>query len=254
MTWGQTRDQVDALAAGLLELGLGYEQRVAIAMRTRIEWILVDLAVTCAAGAVTTIYPNTNSDDVHYILTDSDSTILVAENWAQVAKTLELPGPDRTGSHIILVDDDRAAADRADQRVLTWAELIELGTRALAENPDCVTEAIGLTGPDTLATLIYTSGTTGRPKGVELTHRCWTYEGMAMVAMNIIELEDDLQYLWLPLSHVFGKVPVLLPAGDRLRHRGRRPDRPDRQGNWARSGPPSCAAPRASSRRCAPRC
>ncbi len=59
--------------------------------------------------------------------------------------------------------------------------------------------------PDHLATLIYTSGTTGRPKGVELIQDNWTYEGAAVDRLGILR-PDDLQYLWLPLSHSFGKV------------------------------------------------
>ena len=59
--------------------------------------------------------------------------------------------------------------------------------------------------PQTLATLLYTSGTTGRPKGVELVHDCWLYEAEAIDELDLLR-EDDLQYLWLPLSHSFGKV------------------------------------------------
>ena len=58
---------------------------------------------------------------------------------------------------------------------------------------------------DQLATLIYTSGTTGRPKGVRLRHSSWVYEGSAIKAQNILS-EDDLQFLWLPMAHSFGKV------------------------------------------------
>ncbi len=67
--------------------------------------------------------------------------------------------------------------------------------------------AIAATGPETLATLIYTSGTTGRPKGVRLAHDSWTYLGAAVEIYDII-YPDDLQYLWLPLSHVFGKALI----------------------------------------------
>ncbi len=57
MTWKETGERVDRLAAGLLSLGLESEQRVGIAAATRLEWILADLAVMCAGGATTTVYP-----------------------------------------------------------------------------------------------------------------------------------------------------------------------------------------------------
>lgn len=81
----------------------------------------------------------------------------------------------------------------------------ERGAAHLAEHPNAVTDATAATGRQTLATLIYTSGTTGRPKGVELTHENLIYEGAAVDRLEII-VAEDLQFLWLPLSHVFGKV------------------------------------------------
>ncbi|MFT6563885.1 MAG: long-chain acyl-CoA synthetase, partial [Actinomycetes bacterium] len=58
---------------------------------------------------------------------------------------------------------------------------------------------------DQLATLIYTSGTTGRPKGVEITHASWAYVGAAIREADVID-DGDLQFLWLPMAHVFGTV------------------------------------------------
>ena len=71
--------------------------------------------------------------------------------------------------------------------------------------PTAVDDAVAAVGPEDLATLIYTSGTTGRPKGVRLVHDNWAYEGAAIDALEILHA-DDVQYLWLPLSHSFGKV------------------------------------------------
>ncbi len=68
-----------------------------------------------------------------------------------------------------------------------------------------VERRVAETRSDHLATLIYTSGTTGRPKGVRLPHSAWTYEGASVQALGLLSL-DDLQFLWLPLSHSFGKV------------------------------------------------
>ena len=60
LTWEQVGQQAFDLAAGLLALGSGNEQRVAIICSTRYEWILADLAVMCSGGATTTVYPSTD--------------------------------------------------------------------------------------------------------------------------------------------------------------------------------------------------
>jgi long-chain acyl-CoA synthetase len=89
--------------------------------------------------------------------------------------------------------------------VLSMADLAKRGRDYLQSHPGAVRDKALATKPDNLATLIYTSGTTGRPKGVELLHRNWAYEGAAMEALHILR-PDDVQLLWLPLAHSFGSV------------------------------------------------
>ncbi len=208
LTWQETSDRVHDLAAGLLALGVQHEQRVGIASSTRLEWVLADTAVMCAGGATTTVYPSCTPEDVVYILTDSGTRVVFAENAAQVDRVLS--HRDELPDLVKIVVIDGAASD---DLVMTFADLEALGREHLAANPTAVEDAVAATGPQDLATLMYTSGTTGRPKGVELTHDCWTYEGVAVDALDILH-EDDLQYLWLPLSHSFGKC--LLAAQMRI--------------------------------------
>jgi long-chain acyl-CoA synthetase len=200
LSWSQTKDKVFQLAAGLLALGTQSEDRVAVASSTRMEWILADLAIMCAAGATTTIYPSTQSEDVGFILGDSQSKMVFAEDDVQVGKVLdhldELP-------QLITVVQLDGKVDHP--KVMGWADLEKLGRDHLAAHPTAVEDVIATIKPEDLATLIYTSGTTGRPKGVCLVHDCWTYLGAAVEASDIIT-PDDVQYLWLPLSHVFGKA------------------------------------------------
>jgi long-chain acyl-CoA synthetase len=198
-TWGETGLVVSEIAAGLLALGLQPEDRVAIASATRLEWIHADLAIMCAGGATTTIYPTTTPEDVHHILTDSGSRFLVAENPDQLAKALSQPSSLETA--ILIEGTPPEGADN----VITLGELQERGRERLTESPDAVQHATAAVSPEHLATLIYTSGTTGRPKGVRISHRSWVYEGLATAAIGLTK-PDDLAYLWLPMSHSFGKV------------------------------------------------
>ncbi len=203
LTWKETGDRVEKLAAGLLALGLETEQRVGIAAGTRVEWILADLAVMCAGGATTTVYPSTMAADVAYIVADSECRVVVAEDAAQVAKLREHRSELPHLKQVVVIDP---AGDVVDgDWVIGFEDLAALGEKHLAENPQAVTEAIDAIRPDQLATLIYTSGTTGKPKGVRLRHSSWTYEGAAIQAQQILD-ETDLQFLWLPMAHSFGKV------------------------------------------------
>jgi long-chain acyl-CoA synthetase len=203
LTWRDTHEIVKEWAAGLIALGVELEDRVAIASTTRVEWILADLAIICAGGATTTVYPTTIAEDVAYILTDSGSTLVFAENAEQVAKLervrSEIPGVQ----HVIALTGEGSN----DGWVITADELAAKGREWLAATPDLVESRIEQLGPESLAVVIYTSGTTGRPKGVRLVQDSVVYEGAVIEAMGTLN-QDDLQFLWLPLSHVFGKMLV----------------------------------------------
>jgi long-chain acyl-CoA synthetase len=202
LSWGQTAERVYAIAAGLIELGVQPEQRVALSSATRIEWILADLGILCAGAATTTVYPQTNADESAFIVSDSDSRVLFAENAEQLAKAQEKRGDLPDLHHVVVID---AEGVETGDWVLSLAELEARGAARLEKDPDLIKERVGAITKDQLATLIYTSGTTGRPKGVRLPHDNWAYMAKAIAATGLVSV-DDVQYLWLPLAHVFGKV------------------------------------------------
>ncbi|MFM6848370.1 MAG: AMP-dependent synthetase/ligase, partial [Terrabacter sp.] len=208
VTWAEAKSRVDAIGAGLVALGVAPEERVALASATRYEWALADLAVMVAGGVTTTIYPTTIDDDVAFILADSQSKVVFAEDAEQVAKLRRIAGSVPGVSKVVTFDPAAAAGE--DDWVISLDDLAEMGRAELERTPGLIDERIDALTPDRLATIIYTSGTTGRPKGVRLLHRAWTYEAAATDSIGILR-DDDLQYLWLPLAHVFGKRLLTLP-------------------------------------------
>ena len=222
LTWDQTRQRTDAWAAGLVALGIGLEDRVAIASSTRLEWALADLAITTAGAATTTIYPTMLDADVAFIVADSGSRVVFAEDDEQIEKLRRhrdaLPNVVRVvtfdGTPDPAVDgspgDPAGTSGPTDGWVLSADRLAELGRQQLAAEPQVLDDRVAALTPEHLAVIIYTSGTTGRPKGVLLTHDALVYEGAAVDSVSLLT-PDDLQFLWLPLSHVFGKVLLVLP-------------------------------------------
>ncbi len=202
VTWKQAAERVEALAAGLLALGVAPEDRIGIASSTRFEWIAADLAIMCAGGATTPVYPSTNAEDTAYILADSGSRIVFAEDDKQLGKLKERRSDLPNLAKVVVFD---GAGD--GDWVITLDDLAALGSKHLADHPSSVRTTAEEITADRLATLIYTSGTTGKPKGVRLRHEAWVYTGEAINDMGLLG-EDDLQLLWLPLAHAFGKVLI----------------------------------------------
>ncbi|MFI6995089.1 AMP-dependent synthetase/ligase [Nonomuraea wenchangensis] len=199
LSWREVGERVRGLALGLAALGAGPGRRVSILCSTRLEWILTDLAVLATGAATTTIYPSNTAAEAAFVITDSGSTIVVAENDEQVAKLRsvreELPGVTR----VVVVDGSAGDDD--------W--VVPLDSVTGEGDYDAMVDAIT---EDDLATLIYTSGTTGRPKGVELTHDNWLYAADAVRQLGLIS-PADLHFLWLPLSHSFGKLLEVVMIG-----------------------------------------
>jgi long-chain acyl-CoA synthetase len=207
MSWRQSGERARAIAGGLRALGVGREDRVAILCNTRVEWILIDLGIMLAGGATTTVYPSTTKEDTAFILADSSSKVVFAEDASQLAKIRAERASVPELLKVVLIDGTPGEADA--EFVITLAQLEEKGQAWLAEHPRGIEDIVKGIEPEHLATLIYTSGTTGKPKGVRLVHECWAYEADAMDAIHLAS-PDDIQFLWLPMAHSFGKVLMAL--------------------------------------------
>jgi long-chain acyl-CoA synthetase len=201
VSWQELGARVRAAAGGLRALGLQMEERCALLSGTRLEWIVADLATLSSGGATTTVYPSTTAEDCAFIINDSAAVFVFAEDEDQVRKLVSRRSELLTVKKVIVFD----GAPSADGWVITLEQLIARGREHDAQDPGAYERIARAVRPTDLATLIYTSGTTGRPKGVELIHDGWVYEGEAIDALDILH-PDDVQYLWLPLAHIFGKV------------------------------------------------
>ena len=144
------------------------------------------------------IYPSSTREQVEYIVNDCTPA------WC-LSKTM-LDGQDGIHSRPVSeCDEDRQHHGRETCGGVHLAEGLEELRAVRCRTRGRVPLGIEEVESHHLATLIYTSGTTGDPKGVELLHDCWVSEAEAMDTLGFMTPADK-QFLWLPLSHSFGKV------------------------------------------------
>ncbi|MEC7986748.1 MAG: long-chain fatty acid--CoA ligase [Myxococcota bacterium] len=199
--WKDVGVRARSIACGLHALGLESENRASILCNTCVDWILVDLGILAAGGATTTIYPSSTAEDCEYIINDSGTRWIFVEDEEQTKKILSVQETLPALEKIIVIKGKKVN----HPMVISLSELEEQGNSLDQKTPDLYQNAIQSIQPHHLATLIYTSGTTGRPKGVELLQDCWIFEAEAMCNLGFLTPADK-QFLWLPLSHSFGKV------------------------------------------------
>ncbi|MFJ6751306.1 AMP-dependent synthetase/ligase [Streptomyces sp. NPDC091266] len=202
--------EVRAVAKGLIAHGMRPGDRLAIMARTTYEWTLIDFAAWAAGLVPVPIYPTSSAHQAQWILHDSGATACVVEDVAQARMISgfrnELPGL----AHLWQFDTGAVS------------QLVSAGR----DLPDTVVdERRTLISPATIATLIYTSGTTGRPKGCVLTHANFFAEVDNSIELlhpvfRSVSAEPASTLLFLPLSHVFGRMVAIgcLRARVRLGH------------------------------------
>ena len=199
--------EVVSVAKGLVARGVQPGDRVGIMSRTRYEWSLLDWAVWAAGAVPVPLYETSSAEQVLWILTDADVSLLVVESAAHAAVVDEVRAETPHLREVLVIDD--GALDT----------LVAHGSEV---DDDEIARRRGLSSLADVATIIYTSGTTGRPKGVELTHGNF-YELTVNAVADLHEVFSEpgaRTLLFMPLAHVFARfIEVLcIPAGAVLGH------------------------------------
>ena len=186
------RDKVIALARGLIGLGVGKGDSVAIVSRTRWEWTALDMAIMSIGALTVPVYETNSAAQVSWIFNDAKVTLAIAEDDAQ---------------------RDKIESVRDEVPGLRNVFVIEAGgLNAIATYGESVTETEfweykNASHGDDLATIVYTSGSTGTPKGVELSHG--NFAALVLGALQYMPRAgawpDRRLLLFLPLSHVFAR-------------------------------------------------
>ena len=199
----EVRESVERLAAGLRDLGMGRDDRIAILSENRPEWAIADYASLFAGAAVVPVYANLPPGQVAYLLNDSQARAIFVSTREQLEKIASIRAEVPHLEHVISLD-----AIQSTESLHGYVELLDRG-RILVEQGDFQgLEAIAAeVGPEDVATIIYTSGTTGEPKGVMLTHFNITSNVMATEEHRVFRLRPGLVALsFLPLSHTFERM------------------------------------------------
>ena len=216
VTATQFRDEVVALAKGLVAAGIGAGDRVALMSHTCYEWTLIDYAIWTAGAITVPVYETSSAEQAEWILSDSGARACFVETAGldQVIDGFR----DRVPAveHVWRIKPGAAQAE---------ASLSDLAGLGAAVGDEVIIERAAATRASDPATVIYTSGTTGRPKGCELTH-----ENLLAAVRNaflgpltvVTETRDADTLLFLTLAHVFARTIQVgcIEAGIVLGHCG----------------------------------
>jgi long-chain acyl-CoA synthetase len=210
VTAREFRDEVLAVAKGLVAAGVQPGDRVALMSKTRYEWTLCDYAIWVCGAVTVPVYETSSPEQVEWIIADSGAVAAFVE----------------TGDHEATV---AAVRDRLPSLREVW-RLTDGAVATLSANGAHVADGViedrraGI-GSSSLATVIYTSGTTGRPKGCELTHGNFVFDARNATGEGLRELfsGEASTLLFIPLAHVFARLIQVGCVENRVRM-GHSPD------------------------------
>ncbi|WFB06751.1 AMP-dependent synthetase/ligase [Streptomyces sp. LX-29] len=207
VTSGTFRDEVLALAKGLLAQGVRFGDRVAIMSRTRYEWTLFDFAIWTIGAQSVPMYPTASAEQVFWMLHDTGTSACLVEHE----------------DHAMTVG---SVIDRLPRLKRLWqldaGALDELLVAGASVDDTVVDRHRMAMTPNTPATIIYTSGTTGRPRGCVISHANLMAECDNIVAryrdvFHTKPGDEAATLLFLPLAHVFGRMVQVAAVRGRVK-------------------------------------
>jgi len=169
-TWRETAEEIDALALGLLTLGVSEGDFIAIIGRNRpsLYWSMV--AAQSVGAVPVPIYQDSGPEEMAYVLDHCGAAYVIAGDQEQVDKVVEIKDQLENLKHVIYVDP-RGLRKYDHEHLHPYREVQERGRAARAEVGGELTTRRARLSYDSTCVMLYTSGTTGRPKGVVLSNR-----------------------------------------------------------------------------------
>src|SRR6202048_2371060 len=168
------------------------------------EWVFADMGILCAGGVSSGIYPTDSAAQVEYLLNDSRTRVIFAEDEEQLDKILSCRARCPSLQRIVVCDME-GLSGCSDPMVMSLAEFMALGSNHIQGHEALWNEMIASRGADDLAILVYTSGTTGPPKGAMHSNRGVTHQ-MRHANDLFPSTDSEERLVFLPLCHVAERI------------------------------------------------
>jgi long-chain acyl-CoA synthetase len=168
------------------------------------EWVYADMGILCAGGVSSGIYPTDAAAQVEYLVNDSRTKVIFAEDEEQLDKILSCRARCPTLERIVVFDMEGLNAF-SDPMVMSLAEFMALGSNHIQDHETLWDEMVASRGASDLAILVYTSGTTGPPKGAMHSNRSVTHQ-MRHANDLFPSTDAEERLVFLPLCHVAERI------------------------------------------------
>ena len=202
LSWLEVQKKVNALAKGLISLGILKGDRVVILSENRPEWQIADLAIMSIGGITVPAYTTSTTSDYKHIINHSEARCIIVSSNDLALKAIPATLNSKC-KNVILIDEDKKKFDEP-LYFTNWNDLIEQNNNS--KNDNDLEENIKSQKRTDTACIIYTSGTGGSPKGVMLSHGAMLINcsGAQELLKNLISDLSEIRFLsWLPLSHSY---------------------------------------------------